>query len=129
MILATFFLWGLAQISLAFFLAALFNKSRLANISVILLVQWSVFIALGIDNLYPEDPLSNAYFLWPPFAFYRVLGILNRASYLTTQRVNPYFTYIFSLTDLLILFLAVRLLMVSCFCYLIQSFTFYSQYT
>lgn len=80
-IIVTLLLWALAQISLAFLFGALFNRSRIANIAVILLVLCSVIIALGIDNLYPDDPLSNAYFLWPPFAFYRVLGILNRSSF------------------------------------------------
>jgi hypothetical protein len=87
-IIITMFLWSIVQISMAFFFASLFNGSRIANISVILIVLCSVIISLGIDNLYPDDPLSYAYFLWPPFAFYRVLGIINRASFSISKRVN-----------------------------------------
>lgn len=87
-IIVTLFLWTIVQISLAFFFASLFNSSRIANISVILIVLCSVIISLGIDNLYPDDPLSYAYFIWPPFAFYRVLGIINRSSFSLFTRVS-----------------------------------------
>ena len=83
----TLLLWALAQISLAFFFGALFNRSRIANIAAILLDLCSVIISSGIQRLYPKEPLSNAYFLWPPFAFYRILAILNLSSYESSLRV------------------------------------------
>jgi tryptophan-rich sensory protein len=86
-ILVLFYLWGNAQIALTFFLSAIFTRSRTANIATILLVLCSVIISLTIDTLYPDDPISPAYFLWPPFAFYRALGLVNRASYIATKIV------------------------------------------
>lgn len=80
-IIILFFLWGLSMISLSFFFASIFKRSRTANISVTVAIICSVIIALAIDSIYEEEALSLAYFLWPPFAFYRALGILNRFSF------------------------------------------------
>ena len=89
-LLALFFLWGNVQISLAFFFGAIFKRSRIANISLILVVLCSVIISLAIDQLYPSDPVSYFFFIWPPFAFYRSLLLINRSSY--SRLLRPYVT-------------------------------------
>lgn len=61
----------------------MFNKSRFALVIVFLLVLCSVVISLVIDRLFPASAAPTAYFIWPPFAFYRSLGLINRASYST----------------------------------------------
>lgn len=82
-----FFIWGHNQISLAFFFSTLFNKSRLALVSVFLIVLCSVVISLATDTIF-TGAAPSAYFIWPPFAFYRALTLVNKASYLTT--LTPY---------------------------------------
>ena len=74
------FIWGNVQISLAFFFTSIFNKSRLALVVVFLLMLCSVIVSLAVNFLFVDQPLSNAYNLWPPFAFYRALDVLNVAS-------------------------------------------------
>jgi ABC-type multidrug transport system fused ATPase/permease subunit len=83
-----FLLWGNNQISLAFFFSTLFNKSRFALVIVFLIVLCSVIISLVIDQLFLGSQAPAGYFVWPPFAFYRALGLINRASY--TEGVRPY---------------------------------------
>ncbi|KAJ8324327.1 hypothetical protein O5D80_006397 [Batrachochytrium dendrobatidis] len=82
------FLWGNAQVSIAFFLSALFKRSRLALVSVFLLVICGVMIAVTFDTMIGNNTISPYFFLWPPFAFYRALGVLNRASF--QEGMTPY---------------------------------------
>nr|KAJ3416336.1 hypothetical protein HK105_001276 [Polyrhizophydium stewartii] len=49
-VLLVLVLWGLSQVSLSFFLAAFFRRSRLALIIVFLLVLCSVMVAASFDN-------------------------------------------------------------------------------
>ncbi|KAI8925025.1 hypothetical protein BC831DRAFT_284716 [Entophlyctis helioformis] len=81
-----FFIWGNVQIALAFFFATLFNRSRLALIIVFLAVLCSVIISLAVDQIYQDSAAPITFFIWPPFAFYRALGTINRASYLPFLR-------------------------------------------
>ncbi|KAL2912513.1 hypothetical protein HK105_208002 [Polyrhizophydium stewartii] len=81
-------LWGLSQVSLSFFLAAFFRRSRLALIIVFLLVLCSVMIAASFDNTLKSGTTPVYFLLWPPFTFCRAIGILNRASYETGS--TPY---------------------------------------
>ncbi|KAI8927349.1 hypothetical protein BC831DRAFT_549185 [Entophlyctis helioformis] len=83
-----FFLWGNVQIALAFFFATLFNKSRLALVIVFLLVLCSVIISLAMADIFDPAQMPAAIFLWPPFAFYRALSLVNKASY--EQALRPY---------------------------------------
>jgi hypothetical protein len=55
---------------------------------VFLIVLCSVIISLVIDQLFLNAQAPAGYFVWPPFAFYRALGLLNRASF--TEGVRPY---------------------------------------
>ena len=88
LLLLLFFLWGHNQISLSFFFSTLFNKSRLALVVVFLIVLCSVIISLVTSNLFDGTQAPYAYFIWPPFAFYRALNLLNQASYQSYLRVS-----------------------------------------
>ncbi|KAI9326319.1 hypothetical protein BDR26DRAFT_877523 [Obelidium mucronatum] len=79
-----FLLWGNVQISLAFLLSTLFSKSRIALVMTFLVVLVGVVISLVLSNLYNDSvqlPILN---IWPPFAFYRGLNLMNTASYSPT---------------------------------------------
>ncbi|KAJ3244891.1 hypothetical protein HDU78_010370 [Chytriomyces hyalinus] len=87
-LIVLFFLWGNVQIVLAFVLAALFSKSRTALVMTFLVVLVGVVISLVLANLYEDTfqlPVLN---LWPPFAFYRGLSLMNTASF--TEGVIPF---------------------------------------
>ncbi|KAI8610816.1 hypothetical protein BC830DRAFT_1143991 [Chytriomyces sp. MP71] len=86
-IVILFFVWGHVQIVLAFFFSTLFNKSRIALVLVFLVVLVGVIISLVSDYIF-IGAAPSAYFIWPPFAFYRALGLINTASYVTTKQ--PY---------------------------------------
>ncbi|KAJ3213533.1 hypothetical protein HDU67_002781 [Dinochytrium kinnereticum] len=76
-----FFFWGHVQIALAFFFASIFNKNRIALVTVFLLVLCSVIIAIVLDQLFVNGQVPTALFIWPPFAFYRALSVMNNASF------------------------------------------------
>ncbi|KAJ3077377.1 hypothetical protein HDU98_000027 [Podochytrium sp. JEL0797] len=83
-----FFLWGNAQTVLAFFFAALFNKSRTALVLVFLVVICSVIVSQSVDTVFLNSPSPVSLFLWPPFAFYRALLVINRCSF--DKNLMPY---------------------------------------
>ncbi|KAI9099240.1 hypothetical protein DFS34DRAFT_579715 [Phlyctochytrium arcticum] len=78
--------WGLAQVAMAFFFASFLNKSSNALLIAFLVVLCGIIISLAMNQILVE-PLPII-FLWPPFAFYRILTLVNEASFLSTQR--PY---------------------------------------
>ncbi|KAJ3316708.1 hypothetical protein HDV06_002983, partial [Boothiomyces sp. JEL0866] len=80
-----FFIWGNIQIAMAFLFSTLFNKSRTALVVVFLIVLCSVIISLVINNLFLDKDAPLAIFIWPPFAFYRALGLINSISIDVTQ--------------------------------------------
>ncbi|KXS12068.1 P-loop containing nucleoside triphosphate hydrolase protein [Gonapodya prolifera JEL478] len=82
-----FFIWANVQVSLAFFFSSFFSKNRTALIMTFLIVLCSVVVSLTLDQLY-TDSLTPAFFIWPPFAFYRCLSKINTASWRRTLR--PY---------------------------------------
>eukprot|EP00842_Homolaphlyctis_polyrhiza_P005008 jgi/Hompol1/5508/HPOL_001953-RA len=88
LILVLLMIWGMCmvQVSMTFFFSTFFNKSRLALVSIFIVVICSVMIAISIDQSFAKQTLPSYFFVWPPFAFYRALGVLNRASY------EPYLT-------------------------------------
>ena len=75
-----FAVWGNVQIAMAFSLSTIFNKGRIALVISFLLVLCSVIVALVIGQLFVDDRAPSALFIWPPFAFYRVLNLLNFAT-------------------------------------------------
>ncbi|KAI8602336.1 hypothetical protein EDD21DRAFT_372164 [Dissophora ornata] len=83
-----FFFWGHVQIALAFFLSCFFSKSRTALVIVFLLVLCGVIVSLATETIFGTDPAPIGYFVWPAFAFYRALSVINRSSYNTTYQ--PY---------------------------------------
>ncbi|KAF9413059.1 hypothetical protein BGZ94_000850 [Podila epigama] len=76
-----FFFWGHVQIALAFFLSCFFSKSRTALVIVFLLVLCGVIVSLATESIFDTDPAPIGYFVWPAFAFYRALSVINRSSY------------------------------------------------
>jgi ABC-type multidrug transport system ATPase subunit/diacylglycerol kinase len=82
-----FIIWGHVQIALAFFFASFFSKSRTALLTVFLIVLASVILNSAIEAIV-RDGIGSAYFIWPPFAFYRSLTDINTAAALRTR--SPY---------------------------------------
>jgi hypothetical protein len=80
-VLATvLFVWGNNQISLAFLFSTLFDKSRIALVVSYLFVLCSVIVSFVTDQLFVDSSAPLVYFFWPPFAFYRLLGLMNFAT-------------------------------------------------
>ncbi|ORY30710.1 hypothetical protein BCR33DRAFT_857259 [Rhizoclosmatium globosum] len=82
-LITLFFLWGNVQISLAFCGSTLFSKSRIALVMTFLVVLVGVVISLVLSNLYNDSVQLPVLNIWPPFAFYRGLSLMNTASYST----------------------------------------------
>ncbi|KAJ3122218.1 hypothetical protein HK098_003018 [Nowakowskiella sp. JEL0407] len=87
LIIVQFFFWGHAQTALAFLFSSIFSKSRTALVVSFLLVLLSVIISMAFPTLFPNG-VPAAFFLWPPFAFYRILSLTNNAAISTRDR--PY---------------------------------------
>eukprot|EP00835_Amoeboradix_gromovi_P001724 NODE_85_length_22318_cov_0.288492.p2 type:complete len:698 gc:universal NODE_85_length_22318_cov_0.288492:12104-10011(-) len=83
-----FFFWGCVQIAMSFFFAAIFDKSRLSLIASFFTVLISIIISLALDRLSANTGYNTVFFIWPPFAFYRALGLVNGASY--DSDLTPY---------------------------------------
>ncbi|KAI8825016.1 uncharacterized protein EV422DRAFT_242205 [Fimicolochytrium jonesii] len=82
------FIWGHAQVALSFLLGALFGTSRTGLVVTFLIILCSVLVSLAGDSLFVDQAAPSGYFVWPPFAFYRILTVLNRTSFQKTER--PY---------------------------------------
>ncbi|KAJ3159175.1 hypothetical protein HK101_001137 [Irineochytrium annulatum] len=76
-----FFLWGHLQIVLAFLLATLFNKTRLALSLTFMIVLCSMLIGTALNQIMVDTDFPSYIFLWPPLAFYRVLSNMNKETY------------------------------------------------
>ncbi|KAJ3033330.1 hypothetical protein HDV00_006486 [Rhizophlyctis rosea] len=87
-LLAVFFMWGNVQVALALFFATFFSKARTALVLVFLIVLCGVIVSLAMDTLFAIGFAPPAYFIWPPFAFYRILTVLNTAAF--SKRLRPY---------------------------------------
>ena len=86
-IVILFAVWGLAQIALAFFISVFFNNSRNSLVLSFLLVLTGVVVAEAANALFTSRaPFAMS--LWPPFAFYRGLNVINVASY--ASNATPY---------------------------------------
>ncbi|KAF9586403.1 hypothetical protein BGW38_005680 [Lunasporangiospora selenospora] len=83
-----FFFWGHVQIALAFFLSCFFSKSRTALVIVFLLVLCGVIVSLATESIFEDDKAPLGYFVWPAFAFYRALSVINRSSF--DKSYQPY---------------------------------------
>ncbi|KAJ3070542.1 hypothetical protein HDU98_006470 [Podochytrium sp. JEL0797] len=87
-LLLLLFLWGNVQIVLAFLFASLFSKTHIALVLTFLVVLMGVLASMMFDMMYMHVAQPFALNFWPPFAFYRGLGLMNVASY--TPGVLPY---------------------------------------
>ncbi|KAJ3278392.1 hypothetical protein HK104_002381, partial [Borealophlyctis nickersoniae] len=84
-----FVLWGNVQVGMAFVFSSVFSRSRNALVVVFLIVLCGVMIAFSIDELFTKGRTPpTTYFIWPPFAFYCALRVVNGASFEKLQR--PY---------------------------------------
>ena len=73
------FLWGHAQIGLAFVMAVVFRKSRPAVVISYLVIVLSVAVAQNINNLLYAPPKRASVVMlgvWPLFAYYRCLFLI-----------------------------------------------------
>ncbi|CAG8754990.1 25011_t:CDS:2 [Gigaspora margarita] len=76
-----FFVWGHIEIALAFLFSCFFSKARIALVVTFLIVLCGIIVSLATGSLYNgSNSAPLTYFLWPPFAFYRCLGLINIAS-------------------------------------------------
>ncbi|CAG8698021.1 10354_t:CDS:2, partial [Dentiscutata heterogama] len=76
-----FFVWGHVEIALAFIFSCFFSKARIALVCTFLIVLCGIIVSFAAESLYRDlDSAPLAYFLWPPFAFYRCLNLINNAS-------------------------------------------------
>lgn len=85
-LIIVFFMWGLVQIVMSFVLGTLFSRSRTALVVSFLLVLGSVLLNTAASQLYSNgNSPDNAYLIWPPFAFYRALVLINIATFSSTR--------------------------------------------
>ncbi|KAJ3157651.1 hypothetical protein HDU89_000027 [Geranomyces variabilis] len=82
------FMWGHAQIALSFVMGSMFSRARTGLVVSFLIILCSVLVSLASDTLFVRDSPPSAYFIWPAFAFYRILTVLNQAAYRFEER--PY---------------------------------------
>ncbi|ORX91953.1 hypothetical protein K493DRAFT_409054 [Basidiobolus meristosporus CBS 931.73] len=81
------FIWGHAQIAIAFFLSSFFGKTRTALIASFLIILCGVICNLGFEVIFNGNT-PMVYYFWLPFAFYHGLHIMNMAS--IDPSVRPY---------------------------------------
>ncbi|KAJ3162376.1 hypothetical protein HDU86_004856 [Geranomyces michiganensis] len=82
------FMWGNAQIALSFVMGSMFSRARTGLVVSFLIILCSVLVSLSGDTLFLRDSPPSAYFIWPAFAFYRILTVINQAAYRFEER--PY---------------------------------------
>ncbi|ORX90745.1 hypothetical protein K493DRAFT_265395 [Basidiobolus meristosporus CBS 931.73] len=88
------FMWGHAQIALAFLLSAFFGKTRTALVTTFLIVLCGVICNLGFEVIFNGDTPA-AYYIWLPFAFYHGLHVINMASLDTMARPYSYINMLY----------------------------------
>ncbi|KAJ3003704.1 hypothetical protein HKX48_001635 [Thoreauomyces humboldtii] len=81
------FVWGHAQVALSFLFGSLFSRSQTALVVTFLVILCSVLVSLAGDALFLNGAPS-AYFIWPAFAFYRILTLLNQSAF--RKNLVPY---------------------------------------
>jgi hypothetical protein len=68
--------WINTAISLSFAMSALFGNARNALVGTFLVLLMSIVISIAATAIWDNDPPSP-YFIWPPFACYTAVGIIN----------------------------------------------------
>ncbi|KAJ3163136.1 hypothetical protein HDU86_002305 [Geranomyces michiganensis] len=79
-------LWGAVQVALALFFATFFDRAVTALLIVFFIVLCGIISSIAANQVFTRAP--DWFFIWPPFAFYRCLGVINAASFLPT--LAPY---------------------------------------
>eukprot|EP01137_Pigoraptor_chileana_P003707 Opistho-2@44296 len=77
-----FFAWGHAEIMVAFFFSTFFSNAKTSTVVSYLLVIGGVITSNVVQTLeiFPSDTTPNFfYMIYPPFAFYRILYLMNDA--------------------------------------------------
>ncbi|KAJ1549716.1 hypothetical protein HK405_002571, partial [Cladochytrium tenue] len=74
-------LWANQVVALAFFFAAFFNKSRVALVFTLFFAVGGGIISLTNENIYQDTQYPIGFYVWPPFAFYHGLQMMNAMSY------------------------------------------------
>ncbi|KAJ3000158.1 hypothetical protein HDV02_000441 [Globomyces sp. JEL0801] len=91
LLILLFMLWGKVQVALAFLFSSIFSTSSVATVGVFLLTICGVVTSFIMDGAFQNPDLyPNFLLLWPPFAFYRALGVLNRHA---TSTVLPAYKF------------------------------------
>ncbi|KAK9764912.1 hypothetical protein K7432_007176 [Basidiobolus ranarum] len=81
------FMWGHAQIAIAFLLSSFFGKTRTALVTSFLIVLCGVICNLGFEVIFNGNT-PMVYYFWLPFAFYHGLHVMNMAS--IDPSIRPY---------------------------------------
>ncbi|TPX55599.1 hypothetical protein PhCBS80983_g05191 [Powellomyces hirtus] len=79
-------LWGAVQVAMALFFSSFFDRAQNALLIVFFVVLCGIIVSIAANQVFVTAPA--AFFLWPPFAFYRCLAVINQASFATNAR--PY---------------------------------------
>jgi hypothetical protein len=69
-------IWINTAISLSFAISTLFGNARNALVGSFLVLLMSIVISIAATAIWNNDPPSP-YFIWPPFACYSAVGIIN----------------------------------------------------
>ena len=71
--------WINTAISLSFAISTLFGNARNALVGTFLVLLMSIVISIAATAIWNNDPPAP-YFIWPPFACYTAVGIINSAA-------------------------------------------------
>ncbi|KAJ3013234.1 hypothetical protein HKX48_005863 [Thoreauomyces humboldtii] len=79
-------LWGAVQVAMALFFAAFFDRGQNALLITFFVVLCGIIVSVAANQTY--DFLPWEFYIWPPFAFYRCLSVMNQAAF--TRGAVPY---------------------------------------
>jgi hypothetical protein len=68
--------WLNTAISLSFALSSIFDNARNALIGTFIILLMSIVISIAAAAIWDDEPPSP-FFIWPPFAFYTAVSIIN----------------------------------------------------
>jgi len=75
-IIIVLIVWVNTAISLSFAISTIFGNARNALVGTFLVLLMSIVISIAATAIWNNDPPSP-YFIWPPFACYTAVGIIN----------------------------------------------------
>jgi len=68
--------WINTAVTFAFAISTLFDNGRNSLVGTFIMLFMSIVISLSSASIWNNDP-PNAFFLWPPFALYTAVSIIN----------------------------------------------------